>query len=50
MKENVPKNHVLANTENNARLITKLMEKLEDTGFSVRQSTADADWLIASIA
>lgn len=40
----------MANGKGKDRLITKLMTEFEGNGLTVKQSTADADWLIASTA
>lgn len=50
MKTTTSKKSGLGNTKNKARLITKLMEKFEENGISVKQSNANADFLIVATA
>ena len=50
MKTTTSKKAFLGNGKNKDRLIKKLMEKFEDKELTVKQSTADADWLIVSTA
>ncbi len=50
MKVTTPQKEFLANSENKARLIEKLMEHFQIRGLNVKQSIADADYLIVSTA
>lgn len=50
MKTTTSKKAFLGNGRNKDRLIQKLKEKFEAVGIIVKQSVADADWLIASTA
>jgi hypothetical protein len=50
MKTTTSKHAFFSNAKNKDRLIKKLMEKFESKGLTVKQSNADADWLIVSVA